>query len=73
MISTPEELEKLAATGCSLIIDCKNISAVGLINIINACKGSGGTITLTNIKSKSIESLLEIAAAGKDTVIFDTR
>lgn len=73
MIGTPEELGKLAATGCSHIIDCKNISAVSLINIINACKGSGGTITLANIKSKSLEALLEIAVAGKDSVVLDTR
>ena len=73
MQGNTENLEKLAASGAGLIIDCKDLTAVSLLRIVRAGKAGQGILTLTNIKGKSMDALLEIAAEGKERVIFDTR
>ena len=73
MIGSIEELERLAATSGSLIVDCKGLTNMALINIVTVVKVNGGTITLTNIRGKSIDALEEIGKAGGKHVIFDTR
>ena len=67
---TRDELVKIAIAGGGFVLNANAKSQEDLVCIAGAASHEGATLMLRNISQKTTEDLVEIAFAGKGSVIF---
>ena len=65
------DLKAIIKSGASLVISCEKISNSDLKNLVTIAKEEGVSITLKNLRGRSLSDLKSIAKSGKGFVTFD--
>jgi hypothetical protein len=67
---TKDELVKIAVAGGGFVMDAKAKPQEDLVAIAGAASHEGAVVMLRNTSEKETDELVEIAFAGKGSVIF---
>jgi hypothetical protein len=65
-----EELIKIAVAGGGFVLDAESKPQEDLVAIAGAASHEGATLILRNASKKTTDDMVEIAFAGKGSVIF---
>ncbi|MBQ6787539.1 MAG: hypothetical protein IJO85_07450 [Lachnospiraceae bacterium] len=64
-------LEKLCSTGCSIVLNFSDCSAISLEKLVSLTKKSNGHITIKNCQNASSLLLEKLATLGKEHITID--